>query len=176
MPDWVTMLLTTSGPVGFVVAAASLGVAIASAVRQARAEKRYIHAKLGVKFVGVNRIDALGEENQYYQLRLVAAEGFTLTRAGLSYRSWRRLGGWVNVAQPESGLIEQGDTAIRNWLPKSVQPDNEERLAILATEPHKRFWSEHRYNNRQVKCWIEVGNYWIVYSDKGVVTEFQTAA
>lgn len=168
VPTWMSVILASLG-VG--IAVISLVVAWYSAVRQANAEKRQIRAKLGVKFIGVRRDVTFGEEEQrqIFQVRLAAAEGFVVTKAGLSFRSKLRLGRWVHVEQQGCGFVKEGDRRIEDWLPRVVDAGKHERLAIPAVQPSVIFWARHHKRKRRVKCWVEVGNYWTVRTGPVVI-------
>lgn len=170
LPDWVAAVATTSGPLGFLVALLSLAVSAANAFRQARAEQRGLDAKIGTKFVGVRRdVDIPGEQYQIFQLRLVASEPYVVTDAGISFRSKLRLGLWVDKRQNNAGFVYEGDREIHKYLPQVVTVGETERLAIPAESPSREFWTNHYKKRRSVRCWIELGNCWIIRTESVVI-------
>jgi len=92
-----------------------------------------------------------------------------VTKAGLSFRSKLGLGRWVHVEQQGCGFVKTGDPRIEDWLPRVVEAGKHERLAIPAVQPNPIFWSRHHERKRRVKCWVEVGNHWIVRTEPVVI-------
>jgi len=168
-PDLVSTLLTTSGPLGFVIALVSLMVTVSNLRRLWRQEERLARAKVGVRFIGVINIpQESGPSLDIYQIRVAGADGLVVSGAGLSHQR-RLIPGWRRVLQPGAGFVQTGDTEIKEWLPRVVSAGQQQIVGIPAENPSLLFWGRTRSDGNRVRCWVEIGNHWIVDTEPVVV-------
>lgn len=171
--EWLQTVLTTAGPLGFILALTSLLVSIGNLRRLLAQERRLARAKVGVKLIGVNNVQQ-GEPPalDIYQVRVAGADGLVVSGAGIAVRSRWTLR-WKYYRQDGAGLLRANNTEVKNWLPHAIKGGDQALVGIPAQEPDLGFWKTCRDKRRQVRCWVEIGNHWIVDTKTVIVQDLE---